>query len=65
MTNDEAKMNPTTQSEQAAAPVRENAGCCGGPAPEGSEGCCALDASAKSKGGAGCGCNAGAKKSCC
>ena len=64
MNNEEQKMNPTTQTEKASSPARESAGCCGGPAPEGAEGCCALDASVKSTGGAGCGCST-AKKSCC
>ncbi len=32
------------------------AGCCGGPAPRGTVGCCARDADLKAAGGAGCGC---------
>ena len=32
--------------------------CCGGPAPEGREGCCAQDAAVKASGGEGCGCHA-------
>jgi len=31
-------------------------GCCGGPAPAMSDGCCALDAEAKAAGRSGCGC---------
>ncbi len=34
-------------------------GCCGGPAPAGSNACCALDAEVKSSGGSGCGCSEG------
>ncbi len=64
MTNDESKSSPMTQTEKTNTTTRESGGCCGGPAPEGTEGCCALDASVKSKGGAGCGCST-AKKSCC
>jgi hypothetical protein len=30
--------------------------CCGGPAPTGTDACCAKDAEVKSTGGAGCGC---------
>jgi len=42
-------------------------GCCGGPAPSGSDACCAVDAEVKSTGGPGCGCGpkAPAKKGCC
>ncbi len=32
-------------------------GCCGGPAPNGVDACCAKDADAKAAGEAGCGCN--------
>jgi RNA polymerase sigma-70 factor, ECF subfamily len=31
-------------------------GCCGGPAPNGADACCARDADVKSAGGSGCGC---------
>ncbi|HSX62593.1 MAG TPA: FAD-dependent oxidoreductase [Tahibacter sp.] len=34
------------------------AGCCGGPAPAGSDACCVADADAKAAGDAGCGCAA-------
>jgi hypothetical protein len=46
-------------------------GCCGGPAPAGTDGCCALDAEVKSAGDDGCGCATTAaapavpKASCC
>jgi len=33
-------------------------GCCGGPAPAGTDACCVQDAAVKSNGGAGCGCGA-------
>jgi hypothetical protein len=38
--------------EGAAASI----GCCGGPAPEGLDACCAEDATAKAAGRSGCGC---------
>jgi hypothetical protein len=41
---------PGTQTQ--AAPST----CCGGPAPTGTDACCAKDAEVKSTGGAGCGC---------
>ncbi|UGQ48582.1 NAD(P)-binding domain-containing protein [Massilia endophytica] len=43
-------------------------GCCGGPAPQGTDACCVDDAAAKAAGAAGCGCPAPAalpKPSCC
>ncbi len=43
---------PRRASEPAAS------GCCGGAAPSGTDGCCALDADVKASGGSGCGCNA-------
>jgi hypothetical protein len=43
--------------------------CCGGPAPQGTNACCVLDAEAKSIGAAGCGCGStpakSAKKTAC
>jgi hypothetical protein len=38
------------------APVAPST-CCGGPAPTGTDACCARDAEVKSTGGAGCGCS--------
>lgn len=35
----------------------EASGCCGGPAPEGTDACCVKDADAKAAGQDGCGCN--------
>jgi hypothetical protein len=46
-------------------------GCCGGPAPAGTNACCAEDAAVKVAGGSGCGCASQAveptrrKASCC
>lgn len=34
--------------------------CCGGPAPDGTDACCALDAETKAHGGSGCGCGTAA-----
>lgn len=57
---------PESQSgNEAGASAGEKTGCCGGPPPEGMDACCSLDATVKSKGGAGCGCGTSAKKSCC
>jgi hypothetical protein len=43
--------------------------CCGGPAPAGTNACCAQDAEAKSAGRGGCGCGsvapAGKQTGCC
>jgi hypothetical protein len=44
--------------------------CCGGPAPSGTDACCARDAEVRSTGGAGCGCQStpdapAAKKTAC
>ena len=55
------------------SPTRSDAPntCCGGPAPKGTDACCAQDAAVKSTGGAGCGCGATAsatspkKTGCC
>lgn len=44
----------TPAIDHAAATVA--ASCCGGPAPEGVDACCAQDADAKTAGGEGCGC---------
>jgi len=57
--------------EASASKQRDRNGCCNGPAPEGTEACCALDAELKSAGESGCGCasraTAGttATKRCC
>jgi hypothetical protein len=40
-----------------------SSGCCGGPAPVGTDACCAQDAAVKSTGGSGSGCQANAPKS--
>ena len=42
----------STNAKQATATA-----CCGGPAPGGTDACCARDAEVKSTGGAGCGCS--------
>jgi hypothetical protein len=57
-----------TQVVQKQQSSKVKTGCCGGSAPKGTDACCALDAQAKSEGGAGCGCNtvvAPRKKRCC
>lgn len=70
MSQDISKSEKISQSE--AARVKESeTGCCGGAAPAGQDGCCALDAEIKSAGGSGCGCGAKAasgarqKGGCC
>jgi hypothetical protein len=59
-----------TTTDTPLAPAEAPGGCCGGPAPSGTSGCCALDAEVKSAGGTGCGCamaaaTPAAKKSPC
>lgn len=44
---------PTAVSKKNIAPT---SGCCGGPAPTGSDACCVRDAEAKTDGKSGCGC---------
>jgi hypothetical protein len=57
--------------EPSSAAPRSQTGCCGGPVPETSGACCALDAEVKAKGGQGCDCapravqRTKAKTSCC
>ncbi|MFN7024744.1 MAG: FAD-dependent oxidoreductase [Pseudorhizobium sp.] len=41
----------------SAAPSQETAGCCGGPAPAGTDACCKADLEAKQEGEPGCGCS--------
>ena len=61
----------TTDRENVREHNTEATGCCGGPAPAGTSGCCAKDAAVKVAGGAGCGCGSPAveptrpKSSCC
>ena len=49
----------------------KSTGCCGGPAPAGTNACCAQDAAVKTAGGSGCGCGSpavaptGPKTACC
>lgn len=51
-TNPEAPERRASTTRKQAAPST----CCGGPAPTGTDACCAHDAEMKSTGGAGCGC---------
>jgi hypothetical protein len=46
------------ESGVCSGPGAEGQGCCGGPAPPGTEACCVLDAKEKAAGNAGCGCGA-------
>ena len=68
---DSMDMSNTNEAKHDGSPTTPNAstGCCGGPAPRDSSGCCALDAEVKASGGAGCGCGAKAatttRKGCC
>jgi len=63
--------NESKNTESANTNDEATTGCCGGPAPSGTSGCCALDAEVKATGGSGCGCGtkaetaAPAKKGCC
>jgi len=51
LTQDASRTNASTAQNQAAPST-----CCGGPAPTGTDACCARDAEVKSTGGSGCGC---------
>lgn len=51
-TTPEAPDRGASTNQTQAAPST----CCGGPAPTGTDACCAKDAEVKSTGGAGCGC---------
>lgn len=42
---------------------RSSEGCCGGPAPTGTDACCVADAEAKASGDDGCGCGTEASES--
>jgi hypothetical protein len=60
-----------TKREPSSAAPGSQTGCCGGPAPETSGACCALDAEVEAMGGQGCGCapkspkEPTARTSCC
>ena len=61
-----ANQAKTAEPTNTQAPATTS--CCGGPAPQSSGACCALDAEVKSTGGSGCGCarkTATNKKGCC
>lgn len=51
-----ADLTPVTAASHPDTPAAS--GCCGGPAPAGTDSCCDLDAEAKATGGSGCGCSA-------
>ena len=56
MTNG-ATINDSNTAEQSQSDAKkDDAGCCGGPAPAGADACCVKDADAKAAGEAGCGC---------
>ncbi len=52
-----AASTPAAGTVAVVAEVEADAGCCGGPAPEGVDACCVRDADAKTAGEAGCGCS--------
>jgi hypothetical protein len=51
-----ANNNQTTEAQSSRSPGVLVSGCCGGPAPVGTNACCAKDAAVKSTGGTGCEC---------
>ena len=62
-TPDARQPHASTTQKQAAVST-----CCGGPAPTGTDACCARDAQVKSTGGSGCGCGpapTSKKTGCC
>jgi hypothetical protein len=56
MSQEISKSETLTTESEALGGKQAQSGCCGGAAPKGADACCALDASIKSTGGAGCGC---------
>jgi hypothetical protein len=56
MSREMSKSETMTTELKASRAEEAQSGCCGGAAPQGADACCALDASIKSAGGAGCGC---------
>ena len=60
---------PSTDDRLMTEPASTPNACCGGPAPQGTNACCARDLEAKSTGAAGCGCGSApaqpAKKTAC
>lgn len=66
MTNKlQASKGETTNTKTTDEAV---SGCCGGPAPAGTDACCVKDAAAKAAGESGCGCGpkvARTNSSCC
>jgi hypothetical protein len=55
MPNTESELPSPTKTAPAST-----SGCCGGPAPAGTDACCVRDAESKAGGSAGCGCGCGA-----
>jgi quercetin dioxygenase-like cupin family protein len=55
MPNTESELPSPTETAPAST-----SGCCGGPAPAGTDACCVRDAESKAGGSAGCGCGCGA-----
>ncbi len=54
MSSPEPTRTSSIQTPATSTPAA--AGCCGGPAPQGTDACCVHDADVKAAGGAGCGC---------
>jgi hypothetical protein len=50
---------PKANAENSRTHTGSASGCCGGPAPAGTDACCVRDAAVKSSGGSGCGCERG------
>lgn len=53
-----SESTPTSPVETASTSAPAAVGCCGGPAPKGTDACCVRDADVKAAGGSGCGCGA-------
>ena len=66
MTNTTRTQTTSPSASQARAAATPNqvgpSGCCGGPAPIGTDACCAQDAEVKSAGAVGCGCGTSAPR---
>ena len=58
----ETRNGTQAHSESSRTHTGSARGCCGGPAPAGTDACCAHDAAVKSKGGTGCGCGSAPRR---
>jgi hypothetical protein len=53
---------PKANAENSRPHTGSASGCCGGPAPAGTDACCVQDAAVKSSRGTGCGCGSASRR---